>query len=128
MAFQGNGGDREERVTQGPWRSPAASEKVSLSASGVPLHWQHKDRNKQRGVRGASDPPSIGGKGILEGVAMVSLRPGICNVIAACQTAISKWEKLCLRLQLFYERSVCVSACVRKRTTRCQKKQKTFYL
>lgn len=42
------------------------------------------------------------------------LRPGICNVIAGCQTAISKWEKLCLRVRVLYESSVCVSVCVRK--------------
>lgn len=28
------------------------------------------------------------------------LLPGICNMIARCKTAISKWEKLCLRLRL----------------------------
>lgn len=46
----------EERTVRGPWWSQGASEKVSLSASGIPLHWQCKGGNQQRRARGVNDP------------------------------------------------------------------------
>lgn len=54
-SLQGMKWDGEQRAAEGPWYSRGASEKVSLSASGVPLHWQCKDGTGPRSVRGASN-------------------------------------------------------------------------
>lgn len=66
-------------------------------------------------MRGANDPffPSCAAGVFWKELPWLPLQPGICNVIAGCQTAISKWEKLCLRLRVLYESSVCVSVCVK---------------
>lgn len=82
----------EERTARGPWWSQGASEKVSLSASGIPLHWQCKDGNQRRRARGVNDPFFLPWA---TGVFWKKLPwqlpwPGICNAIALCQTAISK--------------------------------------
>lgn len=67
-------------------------------------------------MRGANNPffPTCAAGVFWKELPWLPLRSGICNVIAGCQTAISKWEKLCLRLRVLYESSVCASVCVGK--------------